>query len=104
MNSSSNYDFCIEAYEVVKTIILDVEIAGEERSIKIEVLHSMKGGHYCSRAYIKENVTLQSNYLQTDTTPIDMDVWVSYDLPWTHLDSAEMVINESISFLRERCG
>lgn len=107
MSNLPNYDFCNEAYEVVKTVILVIEIAGEYQTIKIEALLSLKDGHYCTRAYRKENVTLQPTYPKTnamfDKKLTDMAVWVSYDLPWTHYKSAEMVISMAISFLRERC-
>lgn len=108
MEFKEHFDFCNESYVVEKTIEVVVEIAGSSETIRIEALKDLRDGHYSTHAYKKENVTLQPTYPQTgnsfDRTPLDMSIWISYDLPWTHTDSADAAIVRAVGFLSERCS
>ena len=107
MISKQNYDFCSEAYIVEKTIEVVVNIADETRTIRIEALHDLNDGHYCTRSYIKETFTIQPTYPQTygqfDRRPEESTVWIRYELPWTHRKTADDALSQALGFLSERC-
>ena len=106
MLSPSSYEFCSEIYVVEKAVEVVAQIAGEVQTIRIEVLQDLRDGHYCTRAYSNEHVTLQPSYPQTgeshDRPPEAFQVWVDYDLPWTHCESADQALSQALSFLGER--
>lgn len=103
---NNTYDFCDEAYEIVKSVIAAIETIHGHETVKIEVWHSLKDGHFSSRAYKREHVTAQPTYPLTgashDKKPESMEIWVSYDLPWTQYDSIDAVISRAMGFLKER--
>jgi len=108
MFSEELHAFCSEFYVVEKSIEVVVNIGGERRRIRIDALHDERDGHYSTISYVKEDVILQPTYPQTHgsfgRTPEDMHVWVSFDLPWTHLDTADHALRQALGFLRERCS
>jgi hypothetical protein len=108
MISSTDTEFCQEAYEVEKTIEVVVAIAGQTQRIRIEALRSISGGHYCTRASIESCVTVQPTFPQTNRTfdnkPEDVTIWAHYDLPWVNRQSADDALKQALGWLKERCS
>lgn len=104
----ASYEACNEAYIVEKTVEVVAENGGESQTIRIEALRDLRDGHYSTRAYRQEHVTLQPTYPQTggeyDQLPKEFRVWVDYDLPWTHRDDADGALSQALGFLSERCN
>jgi len=104
----TTYEACSEAYIIEKTVEVVAEIGSEILTIRIEALRDLRDGHFCTRAYRQENVTLQPTYPQThgkyDRSPDDFTVWVAYDLPWTHREDADGALSQALGFLSQRCS
>jgi len=103
----SSYESCSEAYVIEKTVEVVIRIGEQSQTVRIEALHNLRNGHFSTRAYIEEDVTVQPTYPQTngncDSPPKSYGVWVHYDLPWTDGDSADGVLSEALDFLSDRC-
>lgn len=109
MLGSTAYAFCSEFYVVEKAIEVVVSVQGEERHIRIEALYGPDSAtRYSTRAYIKEDVTVQPTCPQDSEgfgkKPESVSVWVAYHLPWTARDSADGALAQALGFLGERCG
>lgn len=106
MLERNQHAFASEFYVIEKTIEVVVNIKGENETIKIEAHHDLADGSYKTRAFIQENLTLQPTYPQVGgkfgNKPDDFRVYVDYDLPWTHRDSADEALQQALGFLRER--
>lgn len=100
---------CYEAYEIEKTIEVVVKLkgSGETRRVRIEALRDLRDNKYSTTAYIRENITVQPTYPQSngnfDSKQEEMEIWIDYDLPWTDGKSADAVLTRALGFLRERC-
>ena len=107
MLDPNNYSFCSEFYIVEKTVEVVVEMQDESRYVRIEALRE-RDGHYSTRAYIQDRITVQPTNRQaggeTARPPTELWVWADLDLPWTHLKSADDVLAQALSFLSERCA
>ncbi len=108
MLDPSAYDFCSEFYIVEKAIEVVVSIGGETQQIRIEALYGPNSTtRYSTRAYIKEDVTVQPTYPQDSEgfgkKPESVSMWVDYDLPWTARNSADDALAQALGFLGERC-
>jgi hypothetical protein len=108
MSESERYPFCSEFYIVEKSIEVVVKINGEDRHLRIDALHAPNSTVlYSAAAYIKEDITVQTTYPQENgqfaSQPQNVQVWVSYELPWTDRKSADDALAQALSFLRERC-
>lgn len=104
----STFDFCNAFYVVEKSIEVLVTLGGEDRRIRIDVLHELNTESYSTHAYIKEDLTVQPTYPQSHgefkREPTSVHLWIDYvDLPWTPSNSADAALKEALSFLRERC-
>ena len=108
MFDNERHGFCSEFYTIEKSIEVVVEIQGESAQIKVDALKNGRTGKYSTASYIKEHVTLQPTYPQTggayERQPENFRVWVSYDLPWTHRDTADAALEQALGFLKERCS
>jgi hypothetical protein len=55
----------------------------------------------------KRKITVQPTYPQShgnfDRKPETMQVWVSYDLPWTDRNTADDALAQALGFLKDRC-
>lgn len=106
MLDQANYNFCSEFYEVERAVEVVVEIAGEPRTIRIEA--HRQGNSYCTRALVERDITVQPTYPQEHGEFVrkqeSITVWATYDLPWTHGDTAEEAITQALRFLSERCS
>ena len=110
MLNPAAYDFASEFYIVEKTIEVVVSIRGESQSIRIEALNNPDSdppSRYSTRAYIREDMTVQPTYPQSgggqfDRKPTSVSVWVSYDLPWTSRDTADAALSQALGFLGDR--
>ena len=106
MLDEKNYSFCDEFYVVEKTFEVVLDIAGHTESIRIEAKVALPSGIYSTSAYKQVHITAQPTYPQSngnfDRKPTDVSIWVPYDLPWTSGDSADDVLRQALSFLRER--
>jgi hypothetical protein len=104
----SSYDACSEAYIIEKTVEVVAKIGEENEMIRIEALRDLRDGHYSTRAYRREHVTLQPTHLQTggkyDRSPEVFKVWVNFDLPWVHREDADGALSQALGFLSERCN
>lgn len=102
----NTFNFCNEFYVVVKSVEIVARVADNEKHIRIDALHSPDTNQYSTSSYVFEHVTLQPTYPQTNSefakAPESFGVWVSYDLPWTSGSSAEVVLAQALSFLRDR--
>ena len=100
--------FCSEFYTIEKSIEVVVTIQGQSERIRIDSLQEENTGNYSTKAYIERGLTLQQTYPQTrgsfDRDPENFRVWVDYDLPWTHQDSADAALGQAVGFLKERCS
>jgi len=107
MIAPASYEAFKHAYIVEKTVDVEAEIRGESQMIRIEALRHFRDGHYSTRAYRQEHVTLQPTYPQSggknDRLPEDYRIWVDYDLPWTHHEDADSALSQALGFLSERC-
>ena len=93
MLDPANYPFCSEFYIVEKSIEVVAKINGENRQIRIDALRGPDStARYSTASYIKEDITVQPTYPQTnggfDRKPEGVQVWIAYDLPWTARDSS----------------
>ena len=108
MIAPASYEACSEAYIVEKTVEVVAKIRGEMQTIRIEALRDLRDGHYSTRAYRQEHVTLQPTYPRTggkyDRSPEEFRVWVGYDLPGTQDYEAEGALSQALRFLGERCN
>ena len=108
MCDKKTHTFCSEFYTVEKSIEVVVTIQGQGTRIRIDSLRDGETGNYSTRAYIAMHLTLQPTYPQTsgsfDSNPRDFRIWVDYDLPWTHRDSADAALGQALGFLGERCS
>lgn len=106
MLDRQRYDFASEFYVIEKTIEVVVNINGQNETIKIEALHDFDDDAYKTRAFILENVTLQPTYPQVggefSNGLTDFQVYVSYELPWTHRPTADEALQQALGFLKER--
>jgi len=104
----TSYEACSEAYIIEKSVEVVAEIGGKEQTLRIEALRDLRDGHYCTRAYRQEHVTLQPTYPKTfekyDRSPEEFRIWVDYDLPWTHREDADGALSQALGFLSERCN
>ncbi len=107
MYNKQQHGFCSEFYILEKTIEVVVRIKGEDERVKIDALKD-EMGKYSTKSYIEEHVTLQPTYPQThgtfDKAPRDYRIWLDYDLPWTHRNTADDALNQALWFLKERCS
>jgi len=107
MLEASKHDFCSEFYLIEKSVEVVVHIHGESETLRIEALRDLRDGHYCTRSFIQEHLTIQSTYPQSNGNfgrkPEEFRVWVSYDLPWIDRDSADGAIEQALGFLSEHC-
>ena len=103
-----SYKACSEIYIVEKTVEAVVEIAGEMQMIRIEALRDLRDDHFCTRAFMRETVTLQPTFPQTDDKfdrkPEEFQIWVDYDLPWTDREEADQALTQALGFLSQRCN
>ena len=57
---------------------------------------------------MQESVTVQPTYPQTgnsyDRPPENFRVWVDYQLPWVHRDTADEALSQALGFLRIQIG
>lgn len=108
MFNSSKHGFCSEFYTVEKTIEVVVSISGQDQRVRIDALYDHVSGNYCTKAYIEENLTVQPTFPQSNgaygRAPQDYQLWVGYDLPWTHRSTADDALDQALSFLEERVG
>lgn len=108
MLDPKKYSFCSEFYIVEKTVEVVVSINGEAKRIRIEALHAPDSiTTYSTQAYIEETTTIQPAYPQERgkyvREPVEVELWIVYDLPWTSGNSADEVIAQALLFLEERC-
>ncbi len=109
MYNAGLHSFCSEFYTVEKSIEVVVSRKGKAERVRIDALKDEKMGHYCARAYIEENVTLQPTFPQSngkyDRAPQDFRIWVVLtQFPWTHRSSADSVLSQALGFLKESCN
>lgn len=83
-----------------------VDVGGDSKHLRIEVHHHLASAKFSTAAYVREYVTVQPTYPQSngkyDRKAEDMAIWAVYDLPWTMGESADEVIARALSFIRER--
>jgi hypothetical protein len=104
MLDPANYPFCSEFYIVEKSIEVVAKINGEDRQIRIDALHRPDSTtRYSTASYIKEDITVQPTYPQTngdfERKPECVRVWIAYNLPWTARNSADEALAQALSFL-----
>ena len=104
------HKFAHEFYTIEKTIEVVVSLGpdGESRPVRLEALRCEKSGRYSARAYVEEHITVQPTYPQKHSKytqpPRDMRVWEPLSgFPWTDRASADEVLTQALSFLKERC-
>ena len=102
------HSFCSEFCTIEKSVEVVEKIQGKNERIRIDALRDDTSGNYSTRAYIATHVTLQPTYPQTygsfDKEPGDCCVWVDFELPWTHRDSADSGLSQALRFLGKRCS
>jgi hypothetical protein len=108
MYDKAIHDFCSEFYSVEKTVEVVVNRNGQTSTVRLEALRDEENGHYCTRAYIEEAVTLQPTYPQSmgkfERKSEDFRIMVPFpDFPWVNSDTAESALRQSLGFLKERC-
>jgi hypothetical protein len=94
MLDPEKFPSCSEFYVVEKVIEVVVTIGVEAKQIRIEALKDQKSGKYSTRGYIQDHVKLEYRDVVTETT-----IWVPYDLPWTHRDTADGALSQALGFL-----
>ncbi|MBB4347963.1 hypothetical protein [Aliirhizobium cellulosilyticum] len=91
-----------EHYVVARTEIVVANINGEDHHIRVEALDDQKGS-FSTRAYILRSVKVGYEF-PIPSDGLYADMWLDFDLPWTHRDTAEGAIKQALSFLFERTG
>lgn len=91
-----------EFYVVEKTVELVVTMRGQSQRLRIEALRR-SDGVYSVSAYIRRRLASEA-FPGHDGDLIGLDVWASYDLPWTRRDSADDAIQQGLSFLEAEAG
>lgn len=102
------YEFAEEFYVVEKTVEIVVPMGGQSETIRIEALYAPGPDKYSTRAFRQENVTIQPTYPQTsgefDREPVDVELWIDFNLPWTDGHTADDVVTQALFFLSEDCA
>ena len=108
MYNPRSHSFCSEFYIVEKTIEVVVSIQGQDKRIRIDALRREPSGDYSTVAYKEDEFTLQPTLPQQNgqfvRNPESHRIWVVYDLPWVHANSADAALLRALSFLKERCS
>lgn len=104
MIKPSAYGSCGEFYEIAKTVEFVKSYGGEDRYFRINALLNPGTGRYSTSAYIRESVTLQPKFPQTngkfDRRPEEMQVWAVFsNIGWTDRGTAEEAIEQALGFL-----
>jgi hypothetical protein len=107
MLSRKHFTFCQELYVVEKSIDVVVDIRGSTETIRIEAHLDPDTGEYSTASHIQKHITVQPTYPQENgvyvSKPESIAVWAVYDLPWTNRATADLALEQALSFLRERC-
>lgn len=108
MYNPRSHSFCSEFYIVEKTIEVVVSIQGQNERIRIDALQRLPSADYSTRAYIEDEFTFQPTLPKQNgqfiRKPESHRIWVVYDLPWVHANSADAALRRALSFLKERCS
>ena len=104
MINPKSYSNCSEFYEVVKSVEFVKNIGGEDRYLRIDALFHPQAGTCSTAAYIRESVTLQPTYPQSqgqfDRKAENMEIWAVYsNIGWTSRATPEEAIEQALGFL-----
>ncbi|MGB2957956.1 MAG: hypothetical protein WBD30_03625 [Bacteroidota bacterium] len=104
MYDETAHSFCSEFYTVEKTLEVVVHFQGESIPVRIDALKNEISGGYTTCARKCATVTIQPTFPKENETflskPEEFSVWVEYNMPDTHGNTAEKVLRQALGFLR----